>query len=155
MKRRSDSIFGTRRPRRSGRSSSLWEGFSPLHSFEAPSGAFIIPPAERAVADLPLEVKDDGESRGLHFFCLNSDIGRQFEFVQETWSNNPRFNGLYDNKDPIIGDNDGSSHMALPGRAIRRRLMNLPRFVTMRGGAYFFVPSLRSLQFLANFHRST
>jgi Dyp-type peroxidase family len=99
--------------------------------------------------NLPLEIEDDGQYRGLHFFCLNSDIGRQFEFVQQTWSNNPRFNGLYDNKDPIIGDNDGTSQMTIPLCPVRQRLLNLPRFVTMRGGAYFFVPSLRSLQFLA------
>jgi Dyp-type peroxidase family len=97
---------------------------------------------------LPLEIKDDGKPRGLHFFCLNSDISRQFEFVQQTWSNNPRFNGLYDNKDPIIGDNDGNGHMAIPGCPVRQRLPNLPRFVRMKGGAYFFLPSLKSLRFL-------
>jgi Dyp-type peroxidase family len=97
---------------------------------------------------LPLDIEDDGQLRGLHFFCLNADIGRQFEFVQQTWTNNPRFNGLYDNKDPIIGDNDGTGNMTIPRCPVRKRLLNLPRFVTMRGGAYFFLPSVRSLQFL-------
>lgn len=97
---------------------------------------------------LPLEIKDDGQPRGLHFFCLNSDIGRQFEFVQQTWSNNPRFNGLYDDKDPIIGDNDGTGQMTIQGCPVRQRLPNLPRFVSMKGGAYFFLPSLKSLRLL-------
>lgn len=98
---------------------------------------------------LPLDIKDDGQSRGLHFFCLVADVGRQFEFVQQTWSNNPRFNGLYDNKDPLTGDNDGTGHMTIPQCPVRRRLPNLPRFVEMRGGAYFFLPSIKALQFLA------
>src|SRR5262249_31676611 len=32
---------------------------------------------------------DDGKRRGLHFMCLNADLERQFEFVQQTWLNNP------------------------------------------------------------------
>jgi Dyp-type peroxidase family len=113
-------------------------------------GTPLFPLEDVEAGNLPLDIEDDGQSRGLHFFCLNSDIGRQFEFVQQTWSNNPRFNGLYDNKDPIIGDNDGTGHMTIPSCPVRQRLLNLPRFITMRGGAYFFVPSVRTLQFLAN-----
>ena len=43
---------------------------------------------------------DDAE-RGLHFICLNANIQRQFEFIQHTWLNNPKFAGLYDDADPI------------------------------------------------------
>jgi len=32
----------------------------------------------------------DGVERGLHFICLNADIERQFEFVQQTWINSRR-----------------------------------------------------------------
>jgi len=42
------------------------------------------------------QLVDDGAERGLHFICLNSDIERQFEFVQQTWINSPVFSGLYD-----------------------------------------------------------
>ena len=31
-----------------------------------------------------------------------------------------------------------------------RRLESLPRFITVRGGAYFFLPGLRALKFLAS-----
>lgn len=99
---------------------------------------------------IPVELQDDGKPRGLQFFCLNGDIGRQFEFVQQTWSNNPKFNGLYDNKDPIIGDNQGSSHMEIPQQPIRKRLLELPRFVTVKGGGYFFVPSISAIKFLVS-----
>ena len=63
---------------------------------------------------------DDGQARGIHFFCVNASIRSQFEFVQQTWCNNPRFGGLYDNKDPITGDNERTDqpprHMTFPAR---------------------------------------
>ncbi|MBV9108851.1 MAG: Dyp-type peroxidase, partial [Gemmatimonadetes bacterium] len=45
----------------------------------------------------------DGKGeRGLHFICFNTDIGRQFEFVQNTWVNTLKFDGLYADPDPVI-----------------------------------------------------
>jgi hypothetical protein len=32
---------------------------------------------------------------------------------------------------------------------VRRRVSGLPRFVTVRGGAYFFLPGLRALRYFA------
>ncbi len=69
----------------------------------------------------PLGLHDDGEDRGLHFVALNADNQRQFEFVQQSWIDNPSFNGLYDNKDPVIGDNDTTGSMTIPGSPLRRR----------------------------------
>jgi deferrochelatase/peroxidase EfeB len=96
---------------------------------------------------------DGGGARGIHFFCVNADIRRQFEFVQQTWCNNPRFGGLNDNKDPLIGDNDRAdspaSHMTIPRRPVRIRTAPLPRFVTVKAGAYLFMPGIRALRFLA------
>ena len=100
-----------------------------------------------------LALTEDDRARGIHFFCVNASIRSQFEFVQQTWCNNPRFGGLNDNKDPISGDNDRkdepSSHMTIPAQPLRLRTSALPRFVTVKAGAYFFMPSLRALQFLA------
>ena len=100
-----------------------------------------------------LALADDGRARGIHFFCVNASIRSQFEFVQQTWCNNPRFGGLYDNKDPVTGDNnrsgEPSSHMTIPGHpAVHTGA--LPRFVTVRAGAYLFMPSLRALRFLCS-----
>ena len=99
-----------------------------------------------------LALTDDGRPRGIHFFCVNASIRSQFEFVQQTWCNNPRFGGLHDNKDPISGDNnrtrEPSSHMIIPGDPPLRTAA-LPRFVTVRAGAYLFLPSLRAVRFLA------
>ena len=52
-----------------------------------------------ASADI-LAAGDDGRDRGLHFICFNTHIGRQFEFIQHTWINGPKFDGLYTDDDP-------------------------------------------------------
>lgn len=98
---------------------------------------------------IPANLKDDGQERGLHFFGLNASLRSQFEFLQQTWCNNDVFDGLYANKDPLIGDNEGKGTMVIPRKPVRRLLSNLPRFVTTRGGAYFFVPSMTALRYLA------
>ena len=98
----------------------------------------------------PLDSSDTQE-RGLMFMCINANIERQFEFVQQTWINNPSFNGLYDERDPIFGNSSSQANgtMTIPRQPIRRRLSGLGGFVTIRGGAYFFMPSIKALRFLA------
>ena len=75
--------------------------------------------AQPRAAQRSSRLADDGRARGIHFFCVNASIRSQFEFVQQTWCNNPHFGGLNDNKDPIVGDNartgQPSSHMTIPG----------------------------------------
>jgi hypothetical protein len=98
-------------------------------------------------------LRDDGEPRGIHFLALGASIRRQFEFVQQTWANNHHFGGLADNKDPLMGDNDrpagAVSFMTIPRLPVRWRTSALPRFVVVRAGAYFFLPGVRALRFLA------
>ena len=112
-------------------------------------------PMAPASAKALTEVHDDGEARGVHFFCVNASIKSQFEFVQQTWCNNPHFSGLNDNKDPIAGDNghsdQPSSHMTIPRRPVRDRTSAVPRFVAVKGGAYLFMPSVTAVRFLATF----
>lgn len=98
---------------------------------------------------VPTDIVDDGHPRGLHFMCINTDIRRQFEFVQQGWCNNPKFNGLYNDKDSIIGDSDGTVTATFPGNPLRERIRDIPRFVTVRGGDYFFLPSITALRYLA------
>jgi Dyp-type peroxidase family len=98
---------------------------------------------------LPVGAAVPRHSVGIHFVAINASIGRQFEMVQRVWCNEASFNGLYDNKDPVMGDNDGTGHMTIQRHPVRKRLRDIPRFVTMRGGAYFFVPSVRTLRFVA------
>ena len=92
------------------------------------------------------------EKRGLHFICLNADIGRQFEFVQHTWVNNHRFAGLYGEVDPLLGEHHairGSGRFTIPGFPARTRIGGMARYVHVRGAAYFFLPSLSAIRVLA------
>lgn len=92
---------------------------------------------------------DDGE-RGLYFVCLNANLARQFEFVQHGWLNGNAFVTLDDADDPLVGSRlSGPSSFTVPGHPVRRRYRDLPQFVQMRGGAYFFLPGLKALQYLA------
>ena len=94
--------------------------------------------------------RDDGQERGLFFVCINANIRRQFEFIQQTWINNPKFGGLYDERDPLVGAKDGEGGaFSIPGKPVRRRIEDLPSFTTVRGAEYFFLPSVRALKFLA------
>lgn len=93
--------------------------------------------------------ESDQTPRGLHFFCLNSSIRRQFEFLQQSWVNNPKFHGLYEERDPLIGVNPDNSPrtMTVPDPEGAKSL-SLPNFVAVKGGAYLFVPSLSALNYL-------
>jgi Dyp-type peroxidase family len=91
-------------------------------------------------------VQDDGQDRGLLFLCVNADIRRQFEFVQQTWLNNPKFAGLNNDRDPIVGQ--GGANMTVQHSPVRQCYGDLPRFVTMRGGQYFFLPGIRAMNYL-------
>lgn len=93
---------------------------------------------------------DDGVERGLHFIGLNADLERQFEFVQQTWVNSPVFAGLFDETDPLVGDQSSCGQtFTVQDTPVRRRAQNLEPFVTVRGGAYFFLPGIRALRYFA------
>ena len=87
---------------------------------------------------------------GLLFMCYVANIRDQFEFVQESWVNAPGFSHAGTGKDPIIGQ---------PAAGAAGTTFQWPvdwgqgpakpaafgDFVTMRGGEYFFAPSLSML----------
>lgn len=109
-----------------------------------------LPPEEAITAAM------DTQERGLHFLCLGANIARQFEFIQNAWINSASFAGLDAESDPLLG-----SRQPLPGNRERggfsiprarqpaSRLGSLPQFVAVRGGAYFFMPGLRALAYIA------
>jgi len=88
--------------------------------------------------------------QGLYFIVLNADLRRQYEFVQQQWINDPSFNGLDNDRDPLVGDNSGGE-FTIQAKPINRHLRGLPQFVVMKGGGYFFLPGLRALGFLASY----
>ena len=103
-----------------------------------------------------LKTKNIAGERGLHFICFNADIGRQFEFVQNAWINNPKFLGLFDERDPITGNHSHPEEehhtgtFSIPGKGLRKRYTDVPEFVTVKGGSYFFMPGIKALTYLAS-----
>nr|WP_315187537.1 hypothetical protein [uncultured Albidiferax sp.] len=91
-----------------------------------------------------------GTEAGLYFVCLGANIARQFEFVQAAWLNAPQFAGLHGETDPLLGTREpGQSDFSMPQpTGPDQRLTDLPQFVTVRGGAYFFLPGIRALRYL-------
>ena len=100
------------------------------------------------------------EEVGLQFICFNANIGRQFEFIQHTWINNPKFADLYSEADPLLGPipEDGKAtttekeifgNFVEPDEPLRQRVSGLKRFVDVRGGAYFFMPGIKAIRYLA------
>jgi deferrochelatase/peroxidase EfeB len=103
-----------------------------------------------------LTAPPDSPESGLQFICLGASIERQFEFVQSAWVMSPKFNGLREEADPLLG-NRVPGFGAAPTDVFSipqsdgpdRRLTALPQFVTVLGGAYFFLPGLRALRFVS------
>jgi Dyp-type peroxidase family len=91
--------------------------------------------------------------RGLHFICLVSDIGRQFEFIQSVWANTPTFADLSNEVDPLISsrstpEKPNCNKFTTPQKTIRNRYMEVPEFTTVVGGAYFFMPGKKALKYI-------
>jgi deferrochelatase/peroxidase EfeB len=98
---------------------------------------------------------------GLNFICLNANLSRQFEFVQGAWLANAKFAGLSGEQDPLLGNREpfpnppivkepvATDGFSCPGAEPRYRYSSrLPQFVTVRGGAYFFLPGLAAYRWL-------
>ncbi|MEO5648056.1 MAG: Dyp-type peroxidase [Chitinophagaceae bacterium] len=101
----------------------------------------------------PENFKPDGEV-GLLFLCFNADIGKQFEFLSYTWGNYPNVKELYADPDPIIGVREipmegYEQNFTIQGKPASQCISGLQRFITIKGGAYFFFPSKTVIRYLA------
>jgi deferrochelatase/peroxidase EfeB len=110
-------------------------------------GPVIEPP--EAMSETP---PGEEEEAGLHFICLNASLARQFEFIQGAWVASAYFGGLSCEQDPMLGsrlpDNGGrptSSFCYVDDKGCPRIVSDLKPFVTVKGGAYFFLPGLKGL----------
>jgi Dyp-type peroxidase family len=98
---------------------------------------------------LPEGTPEDGVERGIAAFVICASLIRQFEFAQNVWANDRNFHELGNERDPIIGTQDGTLEYKIPKRPIRKTITGLPAFTTVKGGAYFFLPGIKALRHLA------
>lgn len=94
---------------------------------------------------------------GLLFMAFNANIGQQFEFAQKSWANSAGFPKVPPGRgapglDMVIGQGprptiDGPKEWGanFAVAAQHKVVAPLPQVVTMKGGEYFFMPSLPTL----------
>jgi len=99
---------------------------------------------------LPEGVPDDGVERGIAAFVGCASLVRQFEFAMNVWANDPNFHELGNERDPVFGTQDGSYDLTIPKRPLKKKIRGIPAFTTIRGGAYFFLPGIKALRYLAS-----
>ena len=108
-----------------------------------------------------------GVSRGLVGWFINADISNQFEFLMGQWVNGSTFvrsvsgpNGAnpvnnISGQDVILGVNDPSASsftLSDPpvgtAKPVNQKLTGFGPFVTTRGGAYCYLPSISALSYI-------
>ena len=89
-----------------------------------------------------------GGKPGLLFMCLNGDIQRQFEFVQQTWITARQFHGLNNEVDPLLSRGGTTARLTVPTPNGPVQFKGAADFVKVIGGEYFFMPGKRALQYL-------
>jgi len=92
----------------------------------------------------------DGDTKGLLFMCLNANLERQYEFIQQTWINSSSFHGL-ENEGDVIAQPHAGGKFTIPTSSGPIVMKNLQSFITMRGGGYFFMPSRSAIRFFAKY----
>jgi Dyp-type peroxidase family len=95
----------------------------------------------------------DVDERGVVFMALNASISRQFEFVQQQWIEYGNDAHQGNDKDMLMGNHGGHGKFVAQGDRSATNppfiCSHLPNFVELRGGDYFFLPSITALGMLA------
>jgi Dyp-type peroxidase family len=94
---------------------------------------------------MPYAANGGSGKPGLVFVCYQASIERQFEFVQSEWMGDGNAFGLGSDPDFIAGPAEGK--MTIQGTP--PRFVPMQRFVTTRGGDYFFAPGIAALRHIA------
>ena len=96
---------------------------------------------------------DDGVERGIAAFVICASLIRQFEFAQNVWVNDRNFHELGNERDPIIGNQDGTLEFKIPKRPIRKTIKGCRHSRRCAAVPTSSFPGLKALRFLCA-HRS-
>jgi Dyp-type peroxidase family len=107
-------------------------------------GATYGPPYDRNA----LSVEADEVPRGAIFLFISAKAMATMEFLQQEWINDGNFIGIGGERDPIIGLQEEGASFTIPKEPVRRRVHGIETFNVLRGGEYFFMPSLSALRWL-------
>jgi Dyp-type peroxidase family len=92
---------------------------------------------------------DDNVSRGAIFLFISAKAMATIEFLQQEWINDGNFIGIGGERDPIIGLQEEGAAFTIPKDPVRRLVRGIETFNVLRGGEYFFMPSLSALNWIA------
>jgi len=138
-------------------------GTTPLTSFESERRRRIVRrgiPYGRpmpGIADSTPADPNPAAPRGLLFMCFQHNVEEQFEFIQRTWVDNENFpKGVFTlgllgdtGDDPLIGqDRDEAQSWPKSWGNAGKKDFNFESAVTLKGGEYFFAPSMPFLRSL-------
>jgi deferrochelatase/peroxidase EfeB len=114
------------------------------------SSHFAISAAWREITKsrIALSERDDEIPRGLYFLFISAKAMATLEFLQREWINDGNFMGLGEERDPIVGLRQEGGTFTIPSEPVRRRVHGIQTFNVLRGGEYFFMPSLSALKWL-------
>jgi Dyp-type peroxidase family len=96
-----------------------------------------------------LSEADDKVPRGAIFLCKSAKSMATIEFLKQEWINDGSFSGTSNERDPIVGLQEEGATFTIPKEPVRRRVHSIETFNVLRGGEYFFMPSLSALKWLA------
>jgi Dyp-type peroxidase family len=97
-----------------------------------------------------LSEQDDKTAHGLFFIFISAKAMATLEFLQQEWINNGNFMSLGDERDPIAGLQKNGETYTIPQHPVRRRIHGVETFNVLRGGEYFFLPSLSALKWIGD-----
>lgn len=102
-----------------------------------------------------VDIKNPPEKgSGLLFLCFQADIDSQFNFLQDRWANPDRFVKVGVGTDPVIGqpgcNQDSPVQHKWPQKWGEADTVDYPfqKSITLKGGEYFFAPSISFLTHL-------
>ena len=97
-----------------------------------------------------LSAEADETPRGAIFLFIGARAMATIEFLQQEWINDGDFIGANGEHDPIVGRQEEAATFTIPKLPVRRRVHGIQTFNVLKGGEYFFMPSISALRWLGN-----